>query len=77
MALIVQKFGGTSVGDLQRISNVAKRIAKSKDIGNDIVVVVSAMSGETNKLISYANHFSSMLPKVYFGSYHLETLFHT
>ena len=56
--LIVQKFGGTSVGDLDRIESVAKRVAKSKDMGNDIVVVVSAMSGETNKLISYANHFS-------------------
>ncbi len=56
--LIVQKFGGTSVGDLERIGNVAKRVAKSKDQGNDLVVVVSAMSGETNKLIGYADHFS-------------------
>jgi len=56
--LIVQKFGGTSVGDLQRIQNVANRVAESKSAGNDIVVVVSAMSGETNKLINYAQHFS-------------------
>jgi aspartate kinase len=56
--LIVQKFGGTSVGDLQRIQNVANRVSESKKAGNDIVVVVSAMSGETNKLISYAEHFS-------------------
>jgi len=56
--LIVQKFGGTSVGDLERIENVAKRVAKAKEDGHDIVVVVSAMSGETNKLISYAEHFS-------------------
>ncbi len=57
--LIVQKYGGTSVGDLDRIENVAKRVAKTKDRGDDVVVVVSAMSGETNKLISYANHFST------------------
>ena len=56
--LIVQKFGGTSVGDLERIENVAKRVAKTKDAGHDVVVVVSAMSGETNKLISYAEHFT-------------------
>jgi aspartate kinase len=57
--LIVHKYGGTSVGDLDRIENVANRVAKAKRDGNDIVVVVSAMSGETNKLIEYANHFSS------------------
>ncbi len=56
--LKVQKFGGTSVGDLERIEIVAKRVAKARDNGDDIVVVVSAMSGETNKLISYAQHFS-------------------
>ncbi len=56
--LIVQKYGGTSVGTLERIENVAKRVAKTKDKGNDVVVVVSAMSGETNKLLSYAHHFS-------------------
>ncbi len=56
--LIVQKFGGTSVGDLERIQNVANRVSESKKAGNDIVVVVSAMSGETNKLVSYAEHFS-------------------
>ncbi|QOP40618.1 aspartate kinase [Sulfurimonas marina] len=56
--LIVQKFGGTSVGDLERIQNVANRVAKTKDAGNDVVVVVSAMSGETNKLVGYAEHFS-------------------
>jgi aspartate kinase len=57
--LIVQKFGGTSVGDLERIANVASRVSESKKAGNDVVVVVSAMSGETNKLVSYAEHFSS------------------
>jgi aspartate kinase len=57
--LIVQKFGGTSVGDLERIQNVANRVSKTKKQGHDVVVVVSAMSGETNKLISYAEHFSA------------------
>ncbi len=57
--LIVQKYGGTSVGGLERIENVANRVAKSKFKGNDVVVVVSAMSGETNKLIEYAHHFSA------------------
>jgi aspartate kinase len=56
--LIVQKFGGTSVGDLERIQNVANRVSKTKKEGHDVVVVVSAMSGETNKLISYAEHYS-------------------
>jgi len=57
--LIVHKYGGTSVGSLERIENVASRVAKAKSEGNDVVVVVSAMSGETNKLIAYANHFSA------------------
>ena len=56
--LVVQKYGGTSVGDLDRIENVAKRVAKTKKEGKDVVVVVSAMSGETNKLISFAEKFS-------------------
>ena len=57
--LVVQKFGGTSVGDLERIQNVANRVSETKKVGNDVVVVVSAMSGETNKLVNYAQHFSS------------------
>jgi len=57
--LIVQKFGGTSVGDLERIQNVANRVSKTQKAGNGVVVVVSAMSGETNKLVGYAEHFSS------------------
>ncbi len=56
--LIVHKYGGTSVGDLKRIKNVALRVAKAKQDGNNIVVVVSAMSGETNKLIDFAKYFS-------------------
>ena len=54
MALIVQKYGGTSVANPERIRNVAKRVARYKAMGHQIVVVVSAMSGETNKLIALA-----------------------
>ena len=54
MALIVQKYGGTSVGDLDRIASVAKRVATTRDAGNDVVVVVSAMSGETDRLLNMA-----------------------
>lgn len=57
--LKVLKFGGTSVGTLERIENVAKIIKSIKDDGHDVVAVVSAMSGETNKLIEYAEHFST------------------
>jgi aspartate kinase len=56
--LKVLKFGGTSVGTLERIQNVANIIKKIKDDGHDIITVVSAMSGETNKLIEYAKNFS-------------------
>ena len=56
--LIVQKFGGTSVGDLERIQNVANRVSQSLAEGHQVVVVVSAMSGETNKLIAYAEHYT-------------------
>jgi aspartate kinase len=54
MALIVQKFGGTSVGSTERIRNVARRVAKWKREGHDLVVVPSAMAGETNRLIALA-----------------------
>ncbi|HEO98777.1 MAG TPA: aspartate kinase [Epsilonproteobacteria bacterium] len=57
--LIVHKYGGTSVGGLDRIENVASRVIKAREEGHDLVVVVSAMSGETNKLVGYAEHFSS------------------
>jgi aspartate kinase len=53
--LIVQKYGGTSVGNPERIRNVAKRVVRTKDEGHDVVVVVSAMSGETDKLINLAS----------------------
>ena len=57
--LKVLKFGGTSVGTLERIDCVANIIKKMKDDGDEVVAVVSAMSGETNKLIEYAKHFSN------------------
>ncbi|MDC3409183.1 ACT domain-containing protein [Burkholderiales bacterium] len=59
MALIVQKYGGTSVGSCERIMNVAQRVAKWKRAGHDVVVVVSAMSGETNRLIELAQSIQS------------------
>ena len=55
MALIVQKYGGTSVGSPERIKNVARRVAKARAQGHDVVVVVSAMSGETNRLVALAH----------------------
>jgi len=59
VALIVQKYGGTSVGSPERIKNVAQRIAKYKAQGHQVVVVVSAMSGETNRLIALAKEIQS------------------
>jgi aspartate kinase len=59
MALIVQKYGGTSVGSAERIRNVARRIAHFHRDGHQLVVVVSAMAGETNRLISLAHALSS------------------
>ena len=59
MSLIVQKFGGTSVGSVERIQSVAEKVGKFRAEGHDIVVVVSAMSGETNRLIDLARQISS------------------
>ena len=58
MALIVQKFGGTSVASTDRIKNVAKRVARWQAQGHDVIVVPSAMAGETNRLIALANEIS-------------------
>ena len=60
MALIVQKFGGTSVGSVDRIKNVAARALATQAAGNDVVVIVSAMSGETNRLLKLAADVTSM-----------------
>ncbi len=54
MALIVQKYGGTSVGTVERIQNVAKKVIQTKNNGNDVVVVLSAMAGKTDRLIDMA-----------------------
>ncbi len=59
MALIVQKYGGTSVGDLERIRNVANNVAKVHSSGNDVVVVLSAMAGVTDQLIGMARKITS------------------
>ena len=59
MALIVQKYGGTSVGSIDRIRNVAKRVARFHRDGHQVVVVVSAMAGETNRLIALARELSA------------------
>ncbi len=59
MALIVQKYGGTSVGDLDRMRNVARRALAARAAGHDVVVVVSAMSGETNRLLKLTNGISA------------------
>ena len=58
VALIVQKYGGTSVGDVERIQNVARRCIATQRAGNDVVVVVSAMSGETNRLLKLVSLIS-------------------
>jgi aspartate kinase len=58
MALVVQKYGGTSVGNLEKIANVARKVIKTREAGNDVVVVLSAMSGETDRLIQLAQKAS-------------------
>ncbi len=59
MALIVQKYGGTSVGTIDRIQNVARRVAATRAQGNEVIVVVSAMAGETNRLLKLAQDVSA------------------
>ncbi len=62
MALIVQKFGGTSVGSIERINAVADRVVRARLAGHDMVVVLSAMSGETNRLLALAHNLHSDPP---------------
>ena len=62
MALNVQKYGGTSVGDVERIQGVARRVARYKEAGHDVVVVVSAMSGETNRLMAMGQQIGGDKP---------------
>ncbi|PIE70347.1 MAG: aspartate kinase [Deltaproteobacteria bacterium] len=58
MALIVQKYGGTSVADIDRIKNVARRVTKTYDAGNDVIIVLSAMAGATDRLIGMAHEMT-------------------
>lgn len=60
MGLIVQKYGGTSVRDIERIRHVANRVAKVREKGHDVIVVVSAMAGETDRLVSWAKELTSL-----------------
>ncbi|MBF0324281.1 aspartate kinase [Magnetospirillum moscoviense] len=60
MARIVMKFGGTSVGDIDRIKNVAKRVKREVDAGNEVAVVVSAMSGVTNQLVDWCKQMAPL-----------------
>ena len=62
MALIVQKYGGTSVGSPDRIQAVAKKVAAERAAGDSLVVVVSAMSGETNRLLELAKAVNPDMP---------------
>jgi len=60
VALVVQKFGGTSVGSVDRIRNVARRAVATQRAGNRVVLVVSAMSGETNRLLALAHEVAKI-----------------
>ncbi|MBL8612244.1 MAG: aspartate kinase, partial [Myxococcales bacterium] len=60
MALVVQKFGGTSVGSIDRMRNVARRAIEAQKAGNKVVVIVSAMSGETNRLLALAHEVTKV-----------------
>jgi aspartate kinase len=62
MGLVVQKYGGTSVADLDKIENVARKVIRTKEQGNDVVVVLSAMAGETDRLINLAQKASADPP---------------
>ena len=70
MSLIVQKYGGTSVGDVDRIRNVAARVVETQKQGHQVVVGVSAMSGETNRLDALARDFSTEAPVLAAGLAH-------
>ena len=61
MSLFVQKFGGTSVASIERIESIAARIILTRDAGHDVVVVVSAMGDETDRLVSLADTFLNIV----------------
>ena len=58
MPILVMKFGGTSVADLDRIANAARKVQKEVDRGYDVIVIVSAMSGKTNELVKWVSDTS-------------------
>ena len=58
MSLLVQKYGGTSVGTIERIKHVAEKVCAARGAGHELVVVVSAMAGETNRLLALAHEIS-------------------
>ena len=69
MARIVQKFGGTSVGDLDRIRNVAQRVKSCVEAGDEVAVVVSAMAGTTNQLVEWAKQVGNWRVRLYWKSF--------
>lgn len=69
MALIVQKFGGTSVANLERIRHVATKVKKELDLGNSVVVAVSAMSGVTDNLVGMCREMSTLMEKEHWAEY--------
>src|ERR1700744_4758276 len=69
MSLIVQKFGGTSVANIERIKNVATKVKKELDLGNQVAVVVSAMSGVTNQLVEYVRELSPLATQESWSEY--------
>lgn len=69
MAVIVQKFGGTSVADISRIRNVAKRVKREVDAGNSVAVIVSAMAGVTDQLVGYVREVSSLMDESAWADY--------
>ena len=69
MALIVQKFGGTSVANIEKIKNAALKVQKELNLNNKVIVVVSAMSGVTNQLVGYANQVSTLMTKESLAEY--------
>lgn len=69
MAVIVQKFGGTSVADIARIRNVANRVKKEVDAGHSVAVIVSAMAGMTDKLVGYVREVSSLMDEAAWADY--------
>ena len=69
MALIVQKFGGTSVANIERIRNVATKVKQELNLGNQVAVVVSAMSGVTNQLVGYVNELSPLHTQAAWSEY--------